>query len=674
MKNFFFILTCWLFATCLSFSQEYGCRFGEITLQELQMEKYPYDSAAQAVVLYKTGNTHYKFIDNRLQTESHYETKIKILTSRGTTYADVTIPFYEPEKGWAVQEYISQVEAYAYNLENGETVCTELDKKYIFEERLSPWWKQLKFSIPAVKAGTVVEYRYTKTSFLHNVLDSWQIQEFIPVAYAHYEILIPEFIRFHARTTGSEPIHTEEQVQEQGFSFRLGNNKTKPIVNNSRRLKFTSTYVPALDTKNFVWCLRDYVTGIDFEFQEMRLLNSYYPPYSASWEKVDKTLKKSFEFGKCLSMKNPYRKVMKEHNLDSLDNKGKIRFLFRFLQDKMAWDGNYGLGGAAIKEAVKNGKGSNAEFNFILLSLLRDAGIQAYPVLLRLRQLGELSLTRPEINNFTTFIVGARDTDSTFIYMDGSMTYGDINMLSPDLLVKRARVLDVKNGSFWVDLSRTGRNRTQSIIEVHLDEEGNIQGTRRTHFEGIFAAAFNKRFAEKKDSMEFIRYMQTHNDIVIDSFQRWDTRNMSDSIQEKIYFHKQTEHNQNLVYLNPMIFPHLTDNPFTEEKCNLPVEMDFPYTYQIDVNLDLPENYAVEEIPLSDSILLENGDAICHYQLNLSDRKIKLRYLFRLNKSFYNPTEYPLLKKFWEAVVQKNNEQMVLKSLIRKLSKPKQND
>lgn len=67
-----------------------------------------------------------------------------------------------------------------------------MDKSLIFDERINDNWKQIKFSVPSVKAGTVIEYKYTQHSELYQLIPDWVIQHDIPVIHSHYEVLIPD--------------------------------------------------------------------------------------------------------------------------------------------------------------------------------------------------------------------------------------------------------------------------------------------------------------------------------------------------------------------------------------------------------------------------------------------------------------------------------------------------
>lgn len=156
-------------------------------------------------------------------------------------------------------------------------------------------------------------------------------------------------------------------------------------------------------------------------------------------------------FGGLLRMRNPYHKEIKSLHLDKLPSQlEQISAIFLFLKKKLSWNGQYSLYGNEVKKVIKDQTGSNADFNFILMSMLRDAQIPCYPVVMSRRDAGRLPISHPSILKLNTFIVGIADTDSTFVFLDGSIDYGFINVLSPILMVDQARIINDMGASYWV--------------------------------------------------------------------------------------------------------------------------------------------------------------------------------------------------------------------------------
>jgi len=116
-----------------------------------------------------------------------------------------------------------------------------------------------------------------------------------------------------------------------------------------------------------------------------------------------------------------------------------------------------------------------------------------------------------------------------------------------------------------------------------------------------------------------------------------------------------------------MIFPHLIKNQFTKEERKLPVEFDYPYVFKLTTILNIPNGYQVEDIPKPTIINLDKDACSCVYNIIATDNQIQVKYTFSLNRIQYSKEEYASLRKLWGIIVDKNNQQIVLK---RTESKP----
>jgi len=541
-----------------------------------------------------------------------------------------------------------------------------MNKSYIFEEKLNNNWKQIKFSIPSVKAGTVIEYKYKLTSDFSYNLSDCIIQQNIPIIHYNYEIRIPEYFDFNIETSGTEGIKVNKSYTNQSISVKDQNNQFQTISFNSQKLLITGDDLPALKDEPNVWCADDFRSQVKFELRGTKYPNSMYKPYTSSWEKINELLKEEESFGGVLKMRNPFKDAMHTMNLSAIPTtEEKVRTLFKFLKNKISWNEKYKFYSSDVKKAIKEGSGSNADINFILISMLKDAGINAYPVMLSRRTEGRLPMFFPSINKLTTFIVGIQNTDTTSIYLDGSVKNGDIDILPPSLMVERARVYDDKGTGSWVDLTNVGRHYINALITGSITPEGTIKGERTVSYLGEQAAAFRGAFKAAKDSTAFIEKTESEDGISIKEYTSKNVNSLSSSVNEKLTFTKEVTSNDGHIYLNPMIFPHLTKNQFTKEERKLPIEFDYPYTFRLSSVLNIPEGYQVEEIPKAVKINLNNEGCSCLYNVQIVENQIMVRYIFTLKRILYTKDEYQTLRNFWGTVVDKNNEQIVLKKITQ---------
>lgn len=197
-------------------AQEYSFKYGKITPDELRMTLYEPEPDAPAVFIYDDTDIHYSF-GNSIQLLCYRTVKIKVFKDEGVKWGDVAIDFgnYQLSK-----EGVSRIDAAAYNLVDGKTVKTQLKRQNIFEEVLDEHTKRLKFSIPEVRAGTVIEYRYLLTSDFIGQIPDVDVQHAIPVVRSTAQISIPEYFTHHIHTRGYLTLPVKKEL-ENGRCGRL---------------------------------------------------------------------------------------------------------------------------------------------------------------------------------------------------------------------------------------------------------------------------------------------------------------------------------------------------------------------------------------------------------------------------------------------------------------------
>jgi hypothetical protein len=295
--------------------------------------------------------------------------------------------------------------------------------------------------------------------------------------------------------------------------------------------------------------------------------------------------------------------------------------------------------------------------------MLRDAGLQAYPVLLRLRDRGRMPVAHPTIDKLSTFIVGVMTNDTTMVYIDGSVVDGAVNVLPPTLMVESARVLLPENNSYEVTLDKLGKHGVRSVVAADISSEGIVSGTRQTIYDGQYASNLRRKVRQAKDSLEFINDFNEEEKTQVLALEWKGMDDFSSRISETMQFEKKCDGGDGLIYVNPLIFLHTSTNPFKQATRHLPIE--FPYTENVllTVTLKLPDGYTIDEHPQNISLKSEDGSLSCSYYFVQDEHSVSIRYVFHLNERLFMPDKYTSLQKFWEEMVARNTELMVLKKI-----------
>ena len=134
-------------------------------------------------------------------------------------------------------------------------------------------------------------------------------------------------------------------------------------------------------------------------------------------------------------------------------------------------------------------------------------------------------------------------------------------------------------------------------------------------------------------------------------------------IEEEFDFVLQADRTDDHLYINPMIFPQLKNNPFIQTERVLPIEFPYPYKFTMLSTLTLPDGYEVEELPQSQTIRSEENGLQCKYMIQQQGNTILLNYVFHLKRYIFLSEQYKQLQELWTKVIEKNNSLIVLKKI-----------
>ena len=293
------------FSTVLM-AQNPNFKFGSPSNEELTMTTYAPDESAPAVILYQSTRVWYDILAGDFKLYTEVKTRIKILKPEGKEYADVEIPYIDNPQDKSMQETISGLKAWSYNMENGKTVKTKMENNNISRERIDKSHMLMKFSIPQAKEGTVVEYQYKKESNYYFYIDTWVAQTEIPVAYTYYNLLIPEYFRFNIDESGI--VATENKIEEESLRFVDGNGDA--LTCTGTRYEFIGRDLPAMKSDSYVFCPLDYCKKVSAELRGLEVPGALYKDYTTSWEEIGRLLMADEDFGKRIKRACPIKDLV----------------------------------------------------------------------------------------------------------------------------------------------------------------------------------------------------------------------------------------------------------------------------------------------------------------------------------------------------------------------------
>lgn len=635
-------------------------KFGDAPLEDVAMTVYPSDTSAVAAVLYEDCDVWYDFKVDDLWLNTNYTIRIKILKSEGLDRGDFSLSYYY---SGSTRESISGISGYTYNINesNGKIERTKLTKEYIFDEKTSDTRRRKKITFPNVKVGSIIELEYEKSSPFYTSVDDFIFQSTIPVRYSRYRVTIPEYFQFSKNTMGFEPIKYSETTES--LTLLLGGGQRHNCT--AKRMLFETFNLPALKNDDYVWNKYDFMSRVNLELAGVSFPGVLYKSFSTTWEDIDKLLLDHEDFGRQFRYSNLLKDEMGELLKPEMKNSEKISAILQLVKDKVTWNDENTLMVESVKDALKNGKGSSGDMNALLICLLKDAGFDAYPVVMSLRDHGRLFIGHPSLKSLNYFIVGV-NIDGNPAYIDASSKYGDINVIPVNCMVQQARPIQKDKVSKWVDLQNTKKNSTISNQIIRFNSEGVLTGKVQKFRSGVARVIHCLDIDKEKDIDAYKNKIESNLDIKISEYEVSGNKQPSSSTKELYSFENQNitlgdEH----IYMNPLIFPFITENPFKAETRVLPVEFSYPYEHSQTITIYIPDGYIVDEIPTSEKVSLNDGDITYSYLIKNTDKAIQVSQVISVKRTIYSSLDYKHLRDFWAFITNKNTSQVVLKRVTQ---------
>ncbi len=641
-----------------AFALDVNKKFGAPTEEEMSMTVYEDDPEATAVILYSSTEAKFEQVGENIGIVYKVKERIKILKPEGVKRGDVSVVFYDPEKQTR-DERISRIKAMSYNLEGGKVVSSKMTIDLKHKERINEKYCQVKFSIPNVKVGSVIEYEYERHSDYYFTISDWYAQnQEIPVFYTEYTLVIPAWFNFHVENSGIILLDQDTDVTSFTFSTSKGSLTVQAGVN-----KFFGSRLPVVRDDDWVYCVEDFMTKVVHDLNWIQFPNSGLRRFTTTWEKVDSVLIEDEDFGKFYKMDNPLAQEQAALHLpDSLSVKERTARLHELLKSCLKWDGNFGIFAEQGRKVLKERTANSATLNFVLRSMLRDAGIQAHPVLMSRRSRGRLPWTHPSGESLNTMCLQVIREDGEPFYVDASAPGCPVGVLPDNLLVERARVIRGANSAEWVDLTHASSGRINSFSTGRLTADGVLEGTRNVDYHDNSAVEFRRRLFTAKDSVEFVQKIANRNNVEIEDYHVDGARGFGSEVKETIRFTRSCENDGERIYLNPFLFAEM-ESPFKAEERVLPVEFPYAVRERHVIQIDLPEGYEVENLPQSIQAKMNDGGMNCRIKTDLTDRKLNIQINFNRQSMLYPSEYYSSLRDFRGALESKCNEMIVLKKI-----------
>jgi hypothetical protein len=626
-------------------------QFGKIDKADLEKKNCDYDKDAEAEMLYNMYDFLMDVNFNGLTVDIRRHVRIKILNEKGLDRANIKIP-YERAHG---EEFISKLEAQTYNLDaSGNIVVTKVDKKSIYDKkRNSLVWDQI-FTFADVKPGSIIEYKYTLTR-QSPAIDDWYFQRSLPVRLSLCRFAYPSWFHFSHMAYTTMPYESKESPD--------GGRIVKT---------FTMKNIPALRDEPYISSEEDYLQRISFKPISANPPGGRFFSFTKTWPVIVKDLMEHEYFGMQLK-KNIKRTQDLDDQLKNIsDEYQRMVTVHKYVKKNMSWDGyNSRFAWDGVKTAWDEKKGSSGEINLILVNLLKDAGLKAYPILVSTRENGRLVTANPDISQFNKVMAYVTINDKTYI-LDGTDQYTPSHMIPYEVMYSEGMVISKLDfnkplaeqewgwATIWDDKQRYRQN---VALQGKLQPDGSMKGEAVVNSMGyakINRLQYLKDGKEKFTEKYFIKPFQSIN---IEDVQINNADKDSMPLEQKIKFSVPVSSSGDYQYFGLNMFTGLETNPFVADTRYSDIMFGYDQNYTVYGNFTLPEGYAFEELPKNMRMIMPDTSIEFSRMMQADGNILNVRMTLEFKRPYYLTDEYDEFKEFYKKLFATLNEQIVVKKV-----------
>jgi hypothetical protein len=616
-------------------------RFGRVSAADFELAPAQPDPDAGAIILFDYGSSSFDTQGN-LIFERHR--RIRILAESGFDWGTFAITYYAGRP----RQSVPDLRAQSYTLgPDGRVVTHRLDRGSRFEEDIDGEHKRIRFTLPALAPGTIVEYRYTVRSPSALYAPNWQFQTSEPTLWSEYRFNIPGRLEFVV--VSNIP---EFDIYESNPAFTLGGRVMQH--------RWVMRDLPALREEPFMPAIVDHLAHLRFQLAGIRHSDTYSQRFLSTWPELAQAYREAvFEH-----LRRPGREVAdaaREATAGNTDEFGKMVAIYDYVRQSIRFNGRMGyVPDSEPRQVLRSRSGSSSEIAFLLGAMLRAEGLSADPVLIRTRSRGKASDIYPLLDLFNDVVVHVQIENKSYL-LDATDPNRPYNILDPQTLNERGWLVSDR-AQRWIPVAAAGLYAHLTEVDATLDAAGSLVGRVTSRSDGYAAVEARDLLDEVARPAELLHEMLFAatsdvelSDVVVESDPSGQVLAQA-SFQLGAYAQAAGD----LLFFSPIVVGRYESNPFRLLERSFPVEYVYPRTVSYELRLELPPGYQLLEQPASRQLRHPKGGITYRRIVTPENGRIVLQTVLSVTRTVFPPEEYADLREFYDQMIASEAEQIVL--------------
>jgi hypothetical protein len=602
---------------------------GQTSLKELQMTYYDKDSSASAVILDEE-NVVYVSPKKDFNYTNEYYVRIKILNKSAFDYGFIEIPYYKSSK-------LEKIEGITYNLNsNGEIEKYMLSDQEVYKNNYSKNIKIERFALPNIKVGSVIEYKFTINNNSYKTYN-FIFQKSIPSIKSEYTAYLSGRNDYNVRLIGYLSPYFNESVIKKKCIY----------LSKCVKVNYVFKDIPAFVSEKYITSKYNYISRLNFE-------KIYYDRFvekgdNIQWRTLDKWVNKSLE--NRLNLKSFYKRKLPDSILKETNDLKKAKKVFYYIQNHFISGNNEEK---TFGQSYKNKVTSSSRINISLFNALKAVGFKnVYFMMLSTRENGfptKLHATLDDFNYDLTMIL----IENKKYLLDASDKLLSFGQIPFESLNGEGRVFDFKKGSYWETIVPEENNNTRVKMKIFFNDEGFISGNKTITRNGYHAIE-TKKLIKKYSEQEYIKIIESQNPTIEVENYVLNNKNLKEKPLIEV-FDITIEEDENSYFTINSLLSLENINPFKLETRNYPIDYGYKKKYVYTLNFKLLDGYEFDKIPKDLILAIPDKGGSYIQKISLTNNQLNVYIKLQLNKTKFLTTDYQYLKKFYDDIIQAQNQ------------------
>jgi len=605
----------------------------------VRQNRYYIDTTANAIMLFERVNYSIDITGANYVLRKQVRRIIKVITDDQKHIADVHEYVRDEYNGPGGS---SDLKAVTYNWQNGKMTEDRVDKNAVAYERTNKNYAAMKFSMPAVHAGSVIDYQYSVEEPLYLELGTEYFQSCIPKLYSEVSLTTSSRFAISAVLQGDLKfgvVDNDDEVTELSpvTAYKtIDNGKSCWVVVN----------MPGYLDEPFVTNVENYLPKISFQIAKSGQGNINTGDAYDTWEKIDKFFLENDNHFKRIKPRASYiQKMLPAIIKDDTAALEKAQYIYKFIRDSFDVVNN-AMSDESLRSIFEKRAGNERELNMLLIAFLRAADIDCYPVLMATTRNAQLNKIYPVLQNIdhiaTLVVIGT----SRYV-ADPSGKYLPFGTLAPNCYNGYCRVVDAKR-SYSINLEPYLLYENEKCVVVTKNAAPNDYTlTVRLSYGNVGSLMIKEHVAKSKEWLknEIAKSLPPYAELV--DYRILNNDHGSDKVI--LEYNIKLPWTKAAMYISPVIASYFSTNPFKQTERYFPVEFPCSIRYDYSIELKLPTGYTFMDTVHSANYKYRAQNGYSYdASFDSSANTLKLQTAFVMKETFFDHNEYSALRSFFD--------------------------